>query len=99
MLISTIRIRDALARQVEPSCDEGPRCRGPDRAARPGGAARRGGRAALLIMGSGTLTLRSRATGEQATVRYRQPDGRYDYVAFGALQRILRSKGAGSRRS
>ena len=52
----------------------------------------------FFIMGSGTLTLRSRATGEQATVRYRQPDGRYDYVAFGELQRILRSKGGGAQK-
>jgi uncharacterized protein YcbK (DUF882 family) len=52
----------------------------------------------FFVMGSGTLTLRSRATGEQATVRYRQPDGRYDYVAFGDIQRILRSKGGGEQK-
>jgi uncharacterized protein YcbK (DUF882 family) len=52
----------------------------------------------FFVMGSGTLTLRSRATGEQATVRYRQPDGRYDYVAFGDIQRILRSKGGGDQK-
>jgi len=52
----------------------------------------------FFIMGSGTLTLRSRATGEEATVRYRQPDGRYDYVAFEDLQRILRSKGGGEQK-
>jgi uncharacterized protein YcbK (DUF882 family) len=52
----------------------------------------------FFIMGSGTLTLRGRAPGEQVTVRYRQPDGRYDYVAFGELQRILRSKGGGEQK-
>ncbi len=52
----------------------------------------------FFVMGSGTLELVRRDGGERARVRYIQPDGRYDYVAFGEIQRLLRSKGGGAQR-
>jgi uncharacterized protein YcbK (DUF882 family) len=52
----------------------------------------------FFVMGSGTLELVRRDTGERVRVRYIQPDGRYDYVGIGEIQRLLRSKGGGAQR-
>lgn len=52
----------------------------------------------FFVMGGGTLELVRRDTGERARVRYIQADGRYDFVAFMEIQRILRSKGGGQQR-
>lgn len=52
----------------------------------------------FFVMGSGTLELVRRDTGERVRVRYIQPDGRYEYVAIGDIQHLLRSKGGGEQR-